>query len=52
MTFGPYDFVHRYEAPDDEAVAKFVISSFGNLRMTVMRAWDESEHLPVIRELS
>jgi uncharacterized protein with GYD domain len=52
MTFGPYDFVLLYEAPDNEAVAKFVISSFGNLRTTVMRAWDESEHLPLIRELS
>jgi uncharacterized protein with GYD domain len=54
MTFGPYDFVHLYEAPDDEAMAKFVmmLSSIGNVRTTVMRAWDESEHLPLIRELS
>jgi uncharacterized protein with GYD domain len=54
MTFGPYDFVHLYEAPNDDAMAKFVmtLSSFGNLRTTVMRAWDESEHLPLIRELS
>jgi uncharacterized protein with GYD domain len=54
MTFGPHDFVHFYEAPNDEAMAKFVmtLASFGNLRTTVMRAWDESEHLPLIRELS
>jgi uncharacterized protein with GYD domain len=54
MTFGPYDFVHLYEAPNDEAMAKFVmtLTSFGNLRTTVMRAWDESEHLPLIRELA
>src|SRR5262249_32815305 len=54
MTFGPYDFVHLYEAPNDEAMAKFVmtLASFGNLRTTVMRAWDESEHLPLIRELA
>jgi uncharacterized protein with GYD domain len=54
MTFGPYDFVHLYEAPNDETMAKFVmtLASFGNLRTTVMRAWDESEHLPLIRELS
>src|SRR5215467_7440319 len=34
MTFGPYDFVHLYEAPNDEAMAKFVmtIASFGNCR--------------------
>jgi uncharacterized protein with GYD domain len=44
----------HYEAPNDEVMAKFVmtLSSFGNLRTTVMRAWDESEHLPLIRELS
>jgi uncharacterized protein with GYD domain len=53
MTFGPYDFVHLYEAPSDEAMAKFVMTlgSFGNVRTTVMRAWDESEHLPMIRAL-
>jgi uncharacterized protein with GYD domain len=52
MTFGPYDFVHHYEAPNDEAMAKFVmtIGSFG-VRTTVMPAWDESEHLPLIRDL-
>ena len=54
MTFGPHDFVHLYEAPNDEAMAKFVmtLASFGNIRTTVMRAWDKSEHLPLIRELS
>ena len=53
MTFGPYDFVHLYEAPSDEAMARFVMTlgSFGNVRTTVMRAWDESEHLPIIRGL-
>ena len=54
MTFGPYDFVHLYEAPNDEAMAKFMMTlrSFGNVRATVMRAWDESLHLPLIRELA
>jgi len=54
MTFGPYDFVHLYEGPNDEAMARFVmtLASFGNLRTTVMRAWDETEHLPLIRELA
>ena len=54
MTFGPYDFVHLYEAPNDDAMAKFVMTlgSFGNVRTTVMMAWDESEHLPLIQELS
>jgi len=54
MTFGPYDFVHLYEAPNAEAMARFAmtIASLGNLRTTVMRAWDESEHLPLIRDLA
>jgi uncharacterized protein with GYD domain len=53
MTFGPYDFVHLYEAPNDEAMAKFALAvgSLGNVRTTVMRAWDETEHLPLIRAL-
>ena len=43
----------RTDAPNDEAMAKFVmtLASFGNIRTTVMRAWDESEHLPLIRDL-
>ena len=53
MTFGPYDFVHLYEAPNDEAMAKFVLAlgSIGNVRTTVMRAWDESEQLPDQRQV-
>ena len=53
MTFGPYDFVHLYEAPNDDAMAKFVLkfSSFGSVRTMVMRAWDESEHLPLVQDL-
>ena len=40
MTFGPYDFVQVIEAPNDEAVAKYVlsVSSKGNVRTTTMRA--------------
>ena len=46
MTLGPYDFVQIIEAPNDEAVAKYVLSinSKGNVRTTTMRAWDEAEH--------
>ena len=53
MTFGPYDFVHVYDAPNDEAMAQFALTlgSIGNVRTMVMRAWDESEHLPLIRAL-
>ena len=27
MTFGPYDFVHLYDAPNEEAMAKFVMTA-------------------------
>ena len=35
-------------------MAKFVmtLASFGNIRTTVMKTWDESQHLPLIQELS
>jgi uncharacterized protein with GYD domain len=53
MIFGPYDFVHVYDAPNDDAMAQFALKlgSLGNVRTLVMRAWDESEHLPLIRQL-
>jgi uncharacterized protein with GYD domain len=54
MTFGPYDFVQIIEAPDDEAVAKYVLSvnSKGNVRTTTMRAFDEPEHFEFLRNLT
>jgi uncharacterized protein with GYD domain len=54
MTFGPYDFVQIIEAPNDEAVAKYVlnINSKGNVRTTTMRAFDEPEHFEFIKSLS
>ena len=53
MTFGAYDFVQVIEAPNDEAVAKYVLSinSKGNVRTTTMRAWDEAEHFEFIKKL-
>ena len=53
MTFGPYDFVQIIEAPDDEAVAKYVLSvnSKGNVRTMTMRAFDEPEHFEFIKSL-
>jgi len=53
MTFGPYDFVQVIEAPDDEAVAKYVLSvnSKGNVRTTTMRAFDEPEHFEFLKNL-
>jgi uncharacterized protein with GYD domain len=53
MTFGPYDFVQIIEAPDDDAVAKYVlsVSSKGNVRTTTMRAFDEPEHFEFLHNL-
>ena len=54
MTFGPYDFVQVIEAPDDAAVAKYVltVNSKGNVRTTTMRAFDEAEHFEFIKSIS
>jgi uncharacterized protein with GYD domain len=54
MTLGPYDFVQIIEAPDDESVARYVLSvnSRGNVRTTTMRAWDEPEHHQFIRDMA
>src|SRR4029079_19123214 len=53
MTLGPYDFVQIIEAPNDEAVAKYVLSinSKGNVRTTTMRAWNEPEHYEFIKNM-
>ena len=53
MTLGPYDFVQIIEAPNDEAVAKYVLSinSKGNVRTTTMRAWDEAEHFEFLKAM-
>ena len=53
MTLGPYDFVQIIEAPNDEAVAKYVLSvnSKGNVRTTTMRAFDEPEHIEFLKNL-
>src|SRR5260221_3957429 len=53
MTFGPYDFIQIIEAPDDEAVAKYVLSvnSKGNVRTTTMRAFEEPEHFEFLKNL-
>jgi uncharacterized protein with GYD domain len=53
MTLGPYDFVQIIEAPDDAAVAKYVLSvnSKGNVRTLTMRAFDEPEHFRFLQNL-
>jgi uncharacterized protein with GYD domain len=53
MTLGPYDFIQIIEAPNDEAVAKYVltVNSKGNVRTTTMRAFDEPEHIAFLKDL-
>jgi uncharacterized protein with GYD domain len=53
MTLGPYDFVQIIEAPNNEAVAKYVLSinSKGNDRTTTMPAWNEAEHYEFIKAM-
>lgn len=50
MTMGAYDFVLTVEAPDDQALAKFVVSlgAQGNVRTTTLKAFTESEYKGII----
>ena len=50
MTMGAYDFVMTIEAPDDTAVAKFVLSlcALGNVRTTTLKAFTETEYRAII----
>jgi uncharacterized protein with GYD domain len=50
MTMGAYDFVMTVEAPDDAAVAKFVIAlcALGNVRTTTLKAFTETEYRAII----
>jgi uncharacterized protein with GYD domain len=51
MTFGPYDFVHLYEAPNDEAMAKFVMTLARGpafLMSTSFRVTEVPRELPIV----
>ncbi len=50
MTIGPYDLVTMVEAPDDEALAKFMLSiaSAGNVRTTTMKAFPEDTYRSIV----
>lgn len=45
LALGAYDLVIHVEAPDEETIAKFVLSlaAMGNLRTTTVRLFPESE---------
>lgn len=50
MTMGAYDVVTVIEAPDDEVLAKVLLSigGMGNVRTTTLRAFNESETKSII----
>jgi len=52
MLQGSYDAVLILEAPNDEALAKFLlkIGSLGNVRTTTLRAHPEAEYRKIIAE--
>ena len=53
MTMGAYDMVTLVEAPDDQALAKFVLATAagGNLRTTTLRAFPEAEYREIMQAL-
>ena len=53
MTLGAYDMLATVEAPNDQAVAKFVIAlgSLGNVRTTTLKAFTEQEYREIIQAL-
>ena len=50
MTIGPYDLVTMVEAPDDESLAKYIltIAQGGNVRTTTLKAFDEDGYRAII----
>ena len=54
MLQGSYDAVLMLEAPNDEALGKFLlkIGSAGNVRTTTMRAYPEAEYRKIIAGVS
>ncbi len=53
LTMGSHDIVVVIEAPDDETVAKFVLTagSHGNVRTTTLKAFSEDEFRSIIGSL-
>ena len=45
LAFGPYDLIIHAEAPNDEAMAKFVLSvaAKGNVRSTTVKVFSEAD---------
>ncbi len=53
MTIGAHDMVVVIDAPDDEAIAKFVLTlgSAGNVRTTTLKAFPETSYRQIIGSL-
>jgi uncharacterized protein with GYD domain len=53
LTMGAYDIVTVAEAPNDEAIAKFVLAlaASGNVRTTTLKAFPEAEYRKLIAAL-
>ena len=53
MTMGSFDNVAVVEAPNDEAIAKYVLTlgSEGNLRTVTLKAFPEESYRTIIGEL-
>ena len=53
MTMGAHDLVARFEAPNDEAMAKFALAvgALGNVRSTTLKAFTESDYRKLIDSL-
>jgi uncharacterized protein with GYD domain len=53
MTIGSYDMVAILEAPDDEAAARFALSSAagGNIRTTTLKAFSEKTYRSIVETL-
>ncbi len=53
MTLGQYDGIATVEAPNDDAVAKFVLTlgSAGNIRTTTLKGFTEQEYREIVGSL-
>jgi len=53
MTFGVYDQICTIEAPNDEALAKYVLSlsQGGNIRVTTLKAFSETSYREIMGSL-
>ena len=53
LTIGPYDMMAKVVAPNDEALAKFVLflGSGGNVRTTTLKTFSEDQYRNIIGAL-